>query len=179
MCCSLLMSDALMAFASVDPQPKDVLEERGGRAWRGPPSSGGPPMAPAEGGPKILRLKSSWHRRRRSKILAVSLKHWKGSKGGEERGVQRGGGGGLLLRCTALLIHHCPQPNRHRADPLNFIGALAAAVCVQPPSSILKPPAGARRRCRRGMYLCTFPARPRRRRCRWKQSKGGDNRAGP
>ena len=45
-------------------------------------------MAPAEGGHKILKRKSSWHRRRRSKTLAVSLKHRKGRRGA------RGGGGG-------------------------------------------------------------------------------------
>ena len=46
---------------------------------------------PAEGGPNIVKRKSSWHRRRRSKSLAVSLRHWKG----------RGGGNPLLLRrCT-------------------------------------------------------------------------------
>ena len=39
-------------------------------------------MVPAKGGPKNLNLKSSWHRRRRSKILAVTLKHWKGRRGG-------------------------------------------------------------------------------------------------
>ena len=68
----------------------------------GTPSSQGPPMVPAESGPKNLKLKSSWPRRRRSKILTVSLKHWKG----------RGGGGlpPLLLRCTAVLIHPCPSP---------------------------------------------------------------------
>ena len=40
-----------------------------------------PPIVPqgaAEGGPKIFNLKSSW---RRSKILAVILKHWKGRRG--------------------------------------------------------------------------------------------------
>ena len=58
----------------------------GGVGWD-PPSSEGPPMVPAEGGPKILKRKSSWHRRRQSKNLAVSLKHWKG------RG--RGGLGGV------------------------------------------------------------------------------------
>ena len=35
----------------------------GGRGvWLGPPSSQGPPAVPAEGGPKFLKLKSSWHR---------------------------------------------------------------------------------------------------------------------
>ena len=72
--------------------------------WLGPPSSQGPPMFPAEGGPKILKLKPSWHQRRRSKNLAVSLKHWKGRRGG---GVSRGvHPPPLLLRCTAVLIHH-------------------------------------------------------------------------
>ena len=32
----------------------------GGGGWLGPPSSYGPPMVPTEGGPKILKLKSSW-----------------------------------------------------------------------------------------------------------------------
>ena len=75
----------------------------GGGGWLGTTSSPGSPMVPAEGGPNILKLKSSWHRRRPSKILAVSLQHWKGERGG-------GPGGGvpppLLLRCTAVLIHH-------------------------------------------------------------------------
>ena len=56
-----------------------VLE--GARGLAGTPLEG-LPMVPAEGGPKILKLKSSWHR---SKILAVSLQHWKGRGGG--RGV--------------------------------------------------------------------------------------------
>ena len=56
----------------------------GGGVWLGPPSSLAPPVVPAEGRPKILKLKSSWHR---SKILAVSLKHWKGRRrGGGSRG---------------------------------------------------------------------------------------------
>ena len=50
-------------------------------------------MAPAEGGPKILKVQSSWHRRRRSKTLAVSLKHWKGRRGGwHEASVSDWGG---------------------------------------------------------------------------------------
>ena len=76
---------------------------RGGLAGD-PPSSQGPPMAPAEGGPNILKLQSSWHRRRRSKTLAVSLKHWKRTRGG---GVMGGGTPPpLLLRCPGVPIHH-------------------------------------------------------------------------
>ena len=81
------------------PPASDVLEggevgseEGGGEGrgvWLGPPSSQGPPMVPTEGGPKIWKLKSSWHRRRRSNILAVSLEDWNGRKGGGQ-GVQRG-----------------------------------------------------------------------------------------
>ena len=69
--------------------------ERGGRGvWLGPPSSLGSPMVPAEGGPKmIFKLKSCWGR---SKILAVSLQHWKGRRGGVHP---------LLLRYTPVLIH--------------------------------------------------------------------------
>ena len=63
------------------------LKGGGGGVWLGAPSSQGLRMVPAEGGQKILKRKSSWHRRRRSKLLAVSLNHWK------ERG-RRGGGGG-------------------------------------------------------------------------------------
>ena len=59
---------------------------RGGGGWLRPPSSQGPPMVPAKGGPKNLKRKSSSHRRHRSKILAVSLKHWKGRRGGGIRG---------------------------------------------------------------------------------------------
>ena len=64
--------------------------ETGGGELAGTPLLLGSPMVPAEGRPKILKLKSSWHRRHRSKILAVSLKHWKGRRGG-------GGGGGRAL----------------------------------------------------------------------------------
>ena len=46
----------------------------------GTPLLPGSPFGPP---PKAGRNpKSSWHRRRRSKILAVSLKHWKGRRGG-------------------------------------------------------------------------------------------------
>ena len=71
------------------------------------------PMSPpkAEGGPKIFKLTSSWRRRGRSTSLAVSLKHWKGRRGGGEWGL---GGGGLLLRCTAVLIHHRGTATRGR-----------------------------------------------------------------
>ena len=34
--------------------------EGGGGGWLGPPSEEGPPMVPAEGGPKILKFESSW-----------------------------------------------------------------------------------------------------------------------
>ena len=42
-------------------------------------------MVPAESGPKCFKLKSSWHR---NKMLAFSLKHWKGRRGaGSEQGL--------------------------------------------------------------------------------------------
>ena len=69
--------------------------------WPDPPSSYDPPVVPAESGPKLFRLKSSWRQRRRSKILAVSPKHWKGRRGGSR------GGGRLLLWLSAVLIHPC------------------------------------------------------------------------
>ena len=85
---------------------------RGGGFGRTPPPPSVPLWSPPKAGRKILKLQSSWHRRRRSKILAVSLKHYKRRREGG-RGVQGEGGRGgsgevppLLLRCTALLIHH-------------------------------------------------------------------------
>ena len=70
-------------------------------------------MVPAKGGPKF-----SWHRRRRSKILAVSLKHWKGRRGGGVTGVQEPPP--PLLRCTAVLVHHwkclCQAPWRRLVE---------------------------------------------------------------
>ena len=49
----------------------------------------GAPVVPAEGR-KCFQLKSSWRKRRQSKILAVSLKHWKRTG----RGGSRGSAGG-------------------------------------------------------------------------------------
>ena len=49
----------------------------------------GSPYGPRRGRAKNFKLKSCWHRRRQSKILAVSLKHWKRRRGGGSRG---GGG---------------------------------------------------------------------------------------
>ena len=102
-----------------DPIPRDVVEggegvgrgdlkgTGGGGGWLGPPPPRVPLRSPLKAA-EIFTLKSSWHRRRRSKILAVSVKHRKGRRGGGRGG---GGGGGLLLRCTAVLIHHCPSPS--------------------------------------------------------------------
>ena len=56
----------------------------GGGGSEGGGGLAGAPLLPGSPyGPRILKLKFSWHRRRRSKILAVSLKHWKGRRGGE------------------------------------------------------------------------------------------------
>ena len=91
-----------------------MYQKGGGGAWLG--HSLGPPMVPAEGGPKNFKLKSSWHR---SKILAVSLKHWKGRRGG--RGVYGGGVpcNPLFLRCTAVLIHPCIPPPSAQLPPFS------------------------------------------------------------
>ena len=59
-------------------------------------------MVPAKGGPKILNLKSSWHR---SKTLAVTQ---------TLEGEEGGGGTPLLLRCTAVLMHHWGWTSRLR-----------------------------------------------------------------
>ena len=58
----------------------------GGFGWEPAPPRV-PSMVPAEGRPKVFKLKSSWRRRHQSKILAVSLKHWKGRRGGGSREV--------------------------------------------------------------------------------------------
>ena len=88
---------------------REVLEGGGGRGGgglKGGGRGGGvgrtlpPPMVPLwslpKAGRKILKLKSYWHRRRRSKILAVSLK--KGGRGSKGREV--GGGQGGYPRCS-------------------------------------------------------------------------------
>ena len=91
---------------------RDVLEEgggglkRGGGVWLGPPSSWGPLWPPLKAGQKNLSLNPFGAKGAEAKNLAVSLKHWKRRRGGE------GGPGGLppiLLRCEAVLIHHCPR----------------------------------------------------------------------
>ena len=120
------------------------------------PSSQGPPIVPAEGGPNILKLKSSWHRRRRSKSCAISLKHWKGRASiwsgcsvrirlwpclphgchrlhanvWKGRGGEGGPGGGvphLLLRCTAVLIHR--WGGGPSAPPLLSTGGGPSGIC--------------------------------------------------
>ena len=77
----------------------------GGGVRQDPSSSQGPPMVPAECGPKIMNFESSGHLRRRRKILAVSLKHWKGRREGGSRG---GGGATVVSRSNASLgsWHH-------------------------------------------------------------------------
>ena len=67
-----------------------------------PPSSDGPRMVIAEGGPKIFKLKYSWRQRRRSKIIACQPQTLEGEEGG--RGPA---GGNPLLGCTAVPIHPC------------------------------------------------------------------------
>ena len=92
--------------ADASTHPRDVLEGgmqvlRGGGGGLGHPSSLGPPMVPAEGEPKTFKLKSSW---RRSKTLAVSLKHWKGRRGG---GYPRSSYG---VRPFKYIPVHTPHP---------------------------------------------------------------------
>ena len=63
---------------------------RGGFGWDPPPPRV-PLQSPPKAWPEILKLKPSWRQRRRSKILAVSLKHWKGRRGGGKEGLWGGG----------------------------------------------------------------------------------------
>ena len=92
-------------------------------------------MVPAEGRPKNLKLKSSWHRRRRSKILAVSLEHWKG-----RRGL-------LLLRCTAppLILPNIPP---------RYGGGGGWAVHEYPPTSSIRWNKGVRNGWHDDCKLC-------------------------
>ena len=87
---------------------RGVLEGGGGRGGGGLKGGRGgfrrdppPPRVPLwslpKGGRKFLKLKSSWHRRRRSKILAVSHTHYK-RRGEGGRGVQGEGGRGGGVR---------------------------------------------------------------------------------
>ena len=73
-----------------------VCRGRGG--WLGPPSSQGPPMVPAEAGPKFVKLKSLG-----LKAPPQTLEGEEGGGGGG--GWSRGGVRPLLLRCTVVLIH--------------------------------------------------------------------------
>ena len=121
----------------------------GGRGlWLGPPSSYGPPMVPAKGGPKLLKHKSSWHRRRLSKILAVSLKHWKGRTGGTP----------LLLRRTAVPIH------RWGWGGGQVIGAFASPKAV---------PSGSSQRVTSTAGTSTLPVQDQRWLTRGWEDKGG------
>ena len=88
----------------------------------------GPLWSPPKADRNSLKFKSSWHRRRRSKkfFLAVNLKHYKRRREGGRGSKGREGGGGsgevppLLLRCTAVLIHHCLHDLR-RALPAKAV----------------------------------------------------------
>ena len=73
------------------------------RGWGGGGMAGTPLLPESPYGPRRrqaqnFKLKSSWHRRCRIKILAVSLKHWKGRRVGGSRG---GGGMRPLYYITA------------------------------------------------------------------------------
>ena len=99
------------------PGPRDVLEggegegegegseEGGGGFGWDPPPPRVPLWSPPKGGRKSLSLNPLVTEGAKADILAVSLKHWKWRRGGP-------GGGGYLLRCTAVLIHHCPGPQQ-------------------------------------------------------------------
>ena len=67
-------------------------------------------MVPAEDRPKLLKLKSSWHRRRRSKLLAVNLKYWKAK-------YWEGGGGGTRPRYLIVCLWRRLLATAH-SDPL-------------------------------------------------------------
>ena len=79
-------------------------------------------MVPAEGGPNVLKRKSSWHQRRRSKTLAVSLKYWKGRRGG--RGlVTRTETCGVLANKAGTRQHNKILPSSCAVRPLQYITA--------------------------------------------------------
>ena len=91
----------------IPPPPQGCIRRGGARGVRGvwlgpllPGSPYGPRRRPRRRAKLFFKPKSSWHRRHRSKILAFSLKHWKGRKGGVPPPP--------LLRCTAVLIHPPP-----------------------------------------------------------------------
>ena len=73
-------------------------------------SSLGPPMVPAEGGPKILSLNALDRKGAEAKIwLSASEFGRGGGEGSKEGGGEGGPGGGvppILLRCTAVHIHY-------------------------------------------------------------------------
>ena len=74
-------------------------------------------MVPAEGGPRFFKLKSSWGRRCRSKILAVSLKYWKGGGGGGPGGRGYPPPPTVYGRCnTSLPLPPSPALQRRRTS---------------------------------------------------------------
>ena len=77
---------------------------KGGReVWLGPPSSQGPPMVP-DVGQKNLSLNPLG-------TEGAKAKFWLSASNIGREGGGVVGGGGVLLRCTAVLIHHCPSPH--------------------------------------------------------------------
>ena len=80
----------------------------------GTPSSYGPPMVRAEGGPKIFLLKSSW---RRSKIMAVSLKYWPRRR----EGGLGGGGGGSSYGVRPIAGERLSGAGTHRSPTVGLL----------------------------------------------------------
>ena len=103
---------------------KDYWKRGGGGVWPDPPSSYGPPRVPAEGGPKIFKLKSSG---RRSKIW---LKHWKGRRG------SRGGWGAPPMVVSRSNTSLRPDPRTRKRRRF----------CTAPPAThpVPGPPTAAR-----------------------------------
>ena len=96
------VSPSAAAHAGSGGPGRDVLEGGGlkGGWWGRGVGQGRALLLGSPGGPrpKASRKFLGLHPlRRRSKLLAVSLKHWKGRRGR--------GGPPLLLRCTAVLMH--------------------------------------------------------------------------
>ena len=69
-------------------------EGGGGFGWD-PPSSQGPPVVPGGRRTESFEAEILLAPKAPKRNLAVGLKHWKGRRGG-----------GVLLQCTAVLIHH-------------------------------------------------------------------------
>ena len=111
--------------------PRVLLERGGGFAWDPPPPPKVPLWSPAEGGPKDLKRKSSWHRKGQRTIWAVSLGGGGGSYGvGPVYYIKLGGvgGGGVGMAKGGTTQWYAIVPG-YSKDRRHLFRSLEGCVC--------------------------------------------------